>query len=124
MSPAPDQRIADMEEQIALPRQNGELLFTTPWEARAFGMAVALNENGTYMWRDFSQGLAVETAAADRHDIASSYYERWLETLEKLIVAKGLLTPQELDRRTAEYARGLHDDHHGHHHTSQAMDGK
>jgi nitrile hydratase accessory protein len=116
MPPSLDQRIADMDEQIALPRQNGELVFQTPWEARAFGMAVALDENGTYVWRDFSQGLAAETAAAERDGIASSYYERWLETLEKLIVAKGLLSPQEIETRTAEYANGAYDDHHGHTH--------
>jgi nitrile hydratase accessory protein len=124
MSHAPDQRIADMEEQIALPRQNGELLFETLWEARAFGMAVALNERGAYLWRDFSQGLAAETAAAERDGIASSYYERWLETLEKLIIAKGFMTPQELDQRTAEYASGLHDDPHDHHRTSHAVQGE
>jgi nitrile hydratase accessory protein len=116
MPPSSDQRIADMDEHIALPRQNGELVFQTPWEARAFGMAVALNENGTYIWRDFSQGLAAETAAAEGQGIASSYYERWLETLEKLIVAKGLLSPQEIDSRTVEFASGTHDDHHGHTH--------
>jgi len=124
MSHTPDQRIADMEGQMALPRQNGELLFETPWEARAFGMAVALNDSGVYMWRDFSQGLAAETAAAERHGIASSYYERWLETLEKIIIAKGLMTPQELDQRTAAYVSGLHDDHHGHHHTPLTADGE
>ena len=33
-----DQRIADMSEQVALPRKNGELVFVAPWEARAFGL--------------------------------------------------------------------------------------
>ena len=113
MPQLPDQRIAEMDEHIALPRQNGELIFQTPWEARAFGIAVALNENGTYIWRDFSQGLAAETAAAESQGTASSYYERWLETLEKLIVAKGLLSPQQIEKRTAEYVSGAHDDQHG-----------
>jgi hypothetical protein len=40
-----------------------------------------------------------------------SYYERWLETLEKLAIARGLVTPEELDARTAAYAFGAHDDH-------------
>jgi len=59
---APDPRITAMDEQVALPRKNGELVFEAPWEARAFGLAVALNEAGVYPWRDFSQGLAAETA--------------------------------------------------------------
>jgi len=111
-----------MDEHIALPRQNGELVFAAPWEARAFGMAVALNEAGVYPWRDFSQGLAAETARADQHGTSVSYYERWLETLARLAMARGLVTPEELEARTAEYAAGLHDehDHHGPHETPGA----
>ena len=106
-----DHRIADMDEQVALPCQNGELVFAAPWEARAFGLAVALNERGMYEWRDFSQGLAMETASADRYGLLSSYYERWLATLEKLAIAKGLVTPEEIEARATEYASGAHDDH-------------
>jgi len=69
-------RIAHMEEQVALPRKHGELVFEALWEAcgeaRAFGLAVALNESGIYAW---------------------------LETLEKLAVAKGLVTLEELETR-------------------------
>src|SRR2546425_9123665 len=101
MPAAPDPRIANMDEQVALPRQNGELVFAAPWEARAFGLAVALNEAGVYPWRDFSQGLAAETAALEQHGVQVSYYERWLETLEKLAIARGLGTPQEVGTRPA-----------------------
>src|SRR5438093_13346511 len=100
---APDPRITAMDEQAALPRQNGELVFEGPWESRAFGLAVALNEAGVYPWRDFSQGLAAETAAEDQQGAHASYYERWLETLEKLAIARGLVTLDELDTRTAAY---------------------
>ena len=116
MPEAPDPRIASMDEQIALPRQNGELVFAAPWEARAFGIAVVLNEAGMYPWRDFSQGLAAETAAAEQHGVPVSYYERWLETLAKLAIARGLVTPEELEARTAEYAAGIHDEHGAHDH--------
>ncbi len=114
-----DPRIANMDEQIALPRQNGELLFTAPWEARAFGIAVALNEAGLYPWRDFSQGLAAETAADERGAGQTSYYERWLETLAKLALAKGLVTPEELAQRVQDCARDLHDEYATHAHGPQ-----
>jgi nitrile hydratase accessory protein len=125
MDTAPDQRIANMDEHIALPRRNGELVFATPWEARAFGMAVALNESGLYEWRDFSQDLAAQTAAAEQHGLSMSYYERWLAALEKLAIARGLLTPEEIEVRTAAYASGAPDDHehheaHGPHHAPPA----
>src|SRR5215468_5136910 len=109
---APDSRITTMDKQVALPRKNGELVFESPWEARAFGLAVALNERGLYPWRDFSQGLAAETATAERDGTASSYYERWLAALEKLVIARGLLTREELDACVADQAFiEEHDDH-------------
>jgi nitrile hydratase accessory protein len=109
-----DERIARMDEQIALPRKNGELVFEAPWEARAFGLAVALNESGLYHWRDFSQGLATEIATAEQKGTSSSYYERWLASLEKLVIARGLTTREELDAWTAKQALNEHDDHHHH----------
>ena len=108
---APDPHITAMDEQVVLPRKNGELVFEAPWEARAFGLAVALNEAGVYPWRDFSQGLAAETAALEQQGTSASYYERWLETLEKLAIARGLVTLDELDARTAEYAFSAHHEH-------------
>jgi nitrile hydratase accessory protein len=108
---APDSRITTMDEQVALPRKNGELVFEAPWEARAFGLAVALNEAGVYPWRDFSQGLAAETAALEQQGAHASYYERWLETLEKLAIARGLVSLDELDARTTEYAFNTHEEH-------------
>jgi nitrile hydratase accessory protein len=108
---APDPHITTMDEQVALPRKNGELVFEAPWEARAFGLAVALNEAGVYPWRDFSQGLAAETAAMEQQGAHASYYERWLETLEKLAIDRGLVSLDELDARTAEYAFNAHEEH-------------
>jgi nitrile hydratase accessory protein len=108
---APDPHITVMDEQVALPRKNGELVFAAPWEARAFGLAVALNEAGVYPWHDFSQGLAAETAALEQQGTPASYYERWLETLEKLAITRGLVSLDELDARTAEYAFRAHDEH-------------
>ena len=111
-----DQHIANMDEQVALPRKNGELLFDAPWEARAFGLAVALNEIGLYPWPDFSQELAAEIAASEKQGRSSSYYERWLASLEKLVIATGTITRAELDAWTAQQAQDEHDDHHHHDH--------
>ena len=117
MTETVDPRIADMDEQIALPRQNGELLFEAPWEARAFGLAVTLNEQGAYPWSEFSHELAREIAGAESMENSSGYYERWLTALEQLIIDRGLITRQELDRMAVEQARhDAHDHHHDHEH--------
>jgi nitrile hydratase accessory protein len=109
-----DQRISNMDEHVAMPRKNGELVFAAPWESRAFGLAVALNEQGAYSWSDFSQRLAREIAAGEAAGDPSTYYERWLATLESLVIARGLITREELDAMAVEQA--LHDDHHDHGH--------
>ena len=105
-------RITDMQGEIALPRENGELVFVTPWEARAFGLAVALQESGVYEWKKFSAALAAEIARAEQAGSTSTYYERWLSSLEKLLVANGLVTPSEISDRMASHA--AHDDHADH----------
>ena len=110
MNESPDEQIANMAEGIALPRKNGELVFEAPWEGRAFGMAVALNENGEYQWSEFQGMLAAEIADAEQSNDSSTYYERWLVSLEKLLLDKGMLEAKELEVRTTEYASGERDD--------------
>ncbi len=110
MNETPDNQIANMGEGIALPRKNGELVFEAPWEGRAFGMAVALNENGEYEWSEFQNLLAAEIADAEQGHDSSTYYERWLASLEKLLLDKGMLEAKELEVRTTEYASGERDD--------------
>ena len=113
MSEPFDSSISDMRGETALPRENGELVFENAWEARAFGIAVALNEQGSYPWRDFSSGLAGEIGAAENHSTDSTYYERWLASLEMLAIAKGLISKEELESKTHEISQ--EDDHHHHH---------
>ena len=102
--------IADMQGELALPRINGELIFAAPWEGRAFGIAVALNESGAYEWGDFQQRLAAEIAAAPSDNEGSVYYERWLASLERLLIEQGMISREELDSRTAAYESGELDD--------------
>lgn len=119
MAAQTDLRISNMDASVALPRKNGELVFDAPWEARAFGLAVTLNERGAYPWGDFSHGLADEIAAAEAAGAPSTYYERWLMTLEKLVIDRGLVSHAELDAmivQQAQLAAHEHDHEHDHHH--------
>ena len=47
----------DVEGPAAPPRSNGELVFSEPWESRAFGMAVILYEAGAFTWPRFQAAL-------------------------------------------------------------------
>jgi len=98
-----DRRIADLD---GLPRRNGELVFESPSESRAFGMAVALNRAGAYDWDAFRSNLVAEIA----RDPDERYYESWLHAFEALLVERGTVTDEELDRRTAEFASMARDE--------------
>ncbi|MCH9672820.1 MAG: nitrile hydratase accessory protein [Gammaproteobacteria bacterium] len=117
---SPEARLPPLGNDIEVPRDNGELVFAEPWEARAFGMAVALSEQGRYPWHDFSEVLAAKTAAAEGDGVELPYYERWLSVLETLALERGLVSEAELAARTAQYHADDHDDHHhwhdGHEH--------
>ncbi len=62
-----------MEGVEALPRKNGELVFDALWEGRVFGMAVALNDQGVYPWREFRDALVERIAEGDADDDRSTY---------------------------------------------------
>ncbi len=107
-----DPQITAMPPGQALPRDNGELVFASPWEARIFALAVALHQGGHYPWRDFSAHLAQKIATAEQQAADSTYYQRWLQALEQLLLDRALITPAELNARAAVLATA--DDHsHG-----------
>jgi nitrile hydratase accessory protein len=98
-----DRRIADLDR---LPRKNGELVFDSPAESRAFGMAVALHQAGAYDWDAFRTHLVAEIA----QDPDEPYYQSWLHAFEALLVERGTVTAEELSRRTAEFASMARDE--------------
>lgn len=89
---------------LPLPRNNGELVFQSPWEARAFALAIALNQSGHFPWRDFSAALAQKIATAEQQADDSTYYQRWLQALEQLLADQALVPPQVLNIRAADLA--------------------
>jgi nitrile hydratase accessory protein len=99
---------------LAIPRKNGELVFAAPWQARAFGMAVGLHQEGLFEWEDFRSRLIAEVG--DTHpedagaDASSLYYRQWLRALERLLVDKGVLSAGDLHDRAAEFASGKRDE--------------
>jgi len=88
-----------------------DVVFAEPWEARAFAMAVTLFESGRFSWNEFRERLVEEIARADSAAAlrdapveGGAYYECWLRALEKLLGAKGILSPAEIERRAEAIA--------------------
>jgi hypothetical protein len=96
----PKRRSDNLDNLPNLPRINGELVFNSPWEARLFSMTLLLRKNESSQWTDFVGIVSFPEPNADK----SPYYERWLTALEHTIIQSGLITGQELDRRTTEFS--------------------
>ncbi len=113
-----DPAVAHME---GLPRRNGELVFAAPWQARAFGVAVALCERQGIGWEAFRSRLIEEIGAWEGEhgtDAAGwDYYQRWLASLDRLVLELGLVGGAEVEARMARLAHADRHDHgHGHDH--------
>lgn len=74
--------------------ETDEPWFHADWERRAFGLTLAMGASGAWNL-DMSRFARESLHPADY--LASSYYEIWLKGLEKLLLAKGLVSAQELE---------------------------
>lgn len=116
---ATEESLRAILEAEETPTEGGEPVFGAAWQARIFGLAVAMRgENGAFEWTSFQERLAEEIAddeatertraeAADTPDgIEETYYRQWLDALERLLVEDGHIDEGALRRRTAEFLEG------------------
>lgn len=78
----------------SIPREDGDAVFAEPWEARAFAMAVALNEQGLFEWPQWADIFSVNLKTNEASDAPRSYYQVWMMTLEEIVEAKGIADTQ------------------------------
>src|SRR5215468_852196 len=90
-----------------LPRDEEGPVFSEPWQAQAFALAVKLSEQGHFTWKEWASALADEIKAAnDRGEVddGSHYYHYWLAALERLVAEKGLSNSSEMNTRKEAWA--------------------
>lgn len=100
----------ELQHAMKLPRDNGELIFHSPWESRVFAMAVLLCEKGEYAWKTFNEQFAKFIGDAEMHnpnkEAVSAYYHHWMQALEKMLLEKEILVKEQLQARANEFATG------------------
>jgi nitrile hydratase accessory protein len=109
----------DVEGPAAPPRANGELVFAEPWEGRAFGVTMALVHGGVLDYETFRTALIDRIAAEEGGRPAGKefrYYRCWLAALEQVLGRAGLVSADDVLRRSAEFAArpAGHDHRHDH----------
>ena len=96
-----DTTSADLSRLEGLPVHGHSPVFREPWEAQAFGLALALHERGLFTWDEWALALAAQIRAAQAlgdPDLGDTYYRHWLAAIEALVSAKGASSPEELGR--------------------------
>ena len=91
-------------------------VFSAPWEAQAFAMAVALHARGAFTWREWADTLAAVIAEAVAHgdpDRGDTYYEHWLTALERIVTRQGLVSADVLVTRRSAWDHAARRTPHG-----------
>jgi nitrile hydratase accessory protein len=99
IDPAAARRVTEAVPSI--PRDAEGPVFREPWEAQAFAMALALHERGLFTWSEWAATLGEEikrAQAAGDPDTGETYYRHWLNALERLVAAKGVIDSATLAR--------------------------
>lgn len=90
--------------------------FTEPWHAQVFSLTVHLNETGQLDWPDWA---AAFSDTLKRHGLSKQldggddYFAAWLETLEAVVVEKGVAMPEELTVCKAAWEKAYLSTPHG-----------
>ncbi|WP_299962863.1 nitrile hydratase accessory protein [uncultured Roseobacter sp.] len=93
-----------------------EPVFTAPWHAQVFAMTVHLNETGQLDWPDWAArfGATLRRHGMDRDlDGGDDYFAAWVETLEALLAERAVVTPRDVKRLQAAWARAYLETPHG-----------
>jgi len=110
----------DLEGPGAIPRNNGEMVFESPWESRAFALALALVEKDLFTLSDFQGELIVAIAEWEALGKSSEdyrYYECWLVALERLVERRTAVGMDDIDLRSTEFLARPAGHDHGHSHS-------
>jgi nitrile hydratase accessory protein len=104
------------DELPALPRDQDGPVFNEPWEAQVFALAVRLSEAGCFTWTEWAMTLSQEIKAAQARgdpDLGQTYYQHWLNALERLCIEKGLVGREDMCQRLEAWRRAFHRTPHG-----------
>lgn len=88
------------------PRDAEGPVFKEPWQAQAFGLVLALHQQGHFSWEEWATALSEEIKTAQQAgdpDLGDTYYQHWLVALEKITIAKGITRAEEMRERKAEW---------------------
>jgi len=110
-------RLAELDKlSIQFPAEQGEPVFSEPWHAQIFAIALDLHERGLFEWSEWSAMLGDEIAKAQSAgdpDLGDTYYNHWLNALERMLHTKGVALDGELETLQARWEAAANSTPHG-----------
>lgn len=104
-------------KQFPLQPRDGEgPVFNEPWEAQAFGLVIALHQQGLFSWDEWASVLSEEIRNAQDQgdpDLGNTYYQHWLCALEKMSVLKDVSSYTEMAGRKTQWISAYENTPHG-----------
>ena len=95
--------IPELEKALlSVPVDASAPVFNAPWEAQAFAMTLCLHERGVFTWEEWATALsqAIRDAQTDGDpDSGTTYYHHWLTALERITIAKKLVSDALITHR-------------------------
>jgi len=91
-------------------------VFNEPWEAQAFGLVIALHQQGLFSWQEWADVLSEEIKRAQSlgdPDLGNTYYHHWLNALEKISLRKKVSNQDELSQRKQQWHSAYLNTPHG-----------
>ena len=105
-----------------VPNDGSEPVFANPWQAQIFSLVVGLHQGGCFSWREWTENLSAEIAADQNADAdhsgeeanpSDSYYRLWVRALERILTNKTILSPDDVQRRVAQWRKAYLNTPHG-----------
>jgi len=98
-----------------LPKDEDGPVFAEPWQAQVFALAIKLCDEGHFTWGQWVEEFSIEinrAQAAGDPDLGDTYYNHWLNTLERIISTNDVLSISEISTRKEEWRQAfLHTPH-------------
>jgi nitrile hydratase accessory protein len=102
--------------QRAISSNTDDPVFSEPWEAQSFALALALHKVGLFAWSEWTAMLADEikrAQAAGDSETGATYYRHWQAALERMVAAKGLADRTAIERYSNAWSRAARRTPHG-----------
>ncbi len=110
-------RLAELDKlSVRFPAEQGEPVFAEPWHAQVFAMALELHQGGLFEWSEWSAMLGEEIQKAQRAgdpDVGDTYYNHWLNALERMLRCKGVAEVGELENLQSRWEEAARLTPHG-----------